>query len=138
MLTMLREIFEKEFERNNRIVPFKLFFPVALVFFVGGIIFLSLEIDLWDDVKRFHKVEINNSIDKVIEKPQMICYKMDKTWYFIAAGFNAYLQEGDSISKEKDSYYLRIYNKQRKLKWQGEVKGKIFFEISGFAPVSDR
>lgn len=98
---MFKEILEKDFERNNTIIPFKLFFPVALVFFVGGIIFLNLEIDLWDDTERFYKMEINAPIDQAIEKPQVVCYKMSNTWYSVAAEFNEYLQEGDSISKKR-------------------------------------
>lgn len=121
----------KLFKEAEKIVPFKRLLPFFLFLFVIGAVFVFLQIiNSKMPNKDFFKVELNGLIHEIKYKPKNNYFQIGSKWYLIKDECIVHISIGDSINKPKDSYMLKIYNKQSNIKWQGEVQNLIFRQVS--------
>jgi hypothetical protein len=118
------------FEEHERIVPFKKMLPFFTLLFIVGIILIIWTIMESKMPNRdFFKAELSGQVYEIESRPRDTYFLIGNKWYLIKNECIDNISEGDSIDKPKDSYTLRVYDKESKIKWQGEVKSLIFRQV---------
>jgi hypothetical protein len=121
----------KLFKVAEKIVPFKRLLPFFILLIIIGAVFIFLKIMNSESSNQvFFEAELNGLVNEIDHKYKVNYFQIGSKWYLIKDECIVYISKGDSINKPKDSYMLRVYDKQSNIKWQGEVKRLIFRRVS--------
>lgn len=107
-----KNIFQKIFEKNYKILPIDLETRFVIPFFViGFVIMIGMSIYQTPKQKQmfFHK-EINCKLGERILTKSYRFYKINGEWIGIQGAINAHICSNDSISKKKDSYEIFVFH----------------------------
>lgn len=123
----------KLFTVTKKIVPYKKLIPFFILLIIIGAVFIFIKIKNLDSYNQdFFETELNGLVNEIDHKTNDNYFQIGSKWYLIKNECIVYISKGDSINKPKDSYLLRIYDKQSNIKWQGEVKGVIFRKLNSY------
>ena len=119
------------FEEHEKIVPFKKILPFfILMFIVGFILILATVINSNMPNRDFFKAELIGQVYEIEKRPRNTYFLIGNKWYLIKSECVDNISEGDFIDKPQESYTLKVFDKDSKIKWQGEVKSLIFRRIN--------
>ena len=103
----------KLFKETNKIISLKRLLPLfVLIGFVGSIMVLSPILKSKIPNKDFYKVELIGQVNDIKKKTKSTYFQIANNWYLIKDECIVHVFIGDSINKKKDSYMLKIYDKQ--------------------------
>lgn len=121
----------KLFKEAKKIVTFKRLLPFFfLLIFIAAVFVFSKIINSEMTNQDFFEAELNGLVNEIKHKPKNNYFQIGYNWYLIKDECIVYVFKGDSISKPKNSYQLKVYDKQSNIKWQGKVKRLIFKQVS--------
>ena len=121
----------KLFKEANKIVSYKRMLPFFIILCViGAVVVFSILIDTKMSNKDFFVAELNGPIYEIRQKPKNNYFLIGTKWYLIKDECIVNFSVDDSLNKTKNSYFLIVYDKQLKVKWQGNVKGLIFRQVN--------
>ena len=108
----------------NKIKPFFILLgTVGIIIIVGNLINSSVP------NPDFYRAELSGRVYKIETRPRDRYFLIGKNWYLIKCDIIDKISAGDSINKTQDSYILEVFDKESKVKWQGEVKSLTFREV---------
>lgn len=113
-------------------VPKKALWVIG-IFLIIGTIFMMLRIvySLYMPNKQFFQTELHGTVQDIYSIPRSNSYLIGNTWYLIKGDCIDYINIGDSITTDMNSYYLRVFEKGTdNVKYFKEVK-TIIFEQAG-------
>jgi hypothetical protein len=117
----------KLFKEAEKIVPFKRLFPFfILLFTIGAVYVFSKLINSSLPNKEFFEAELSGKINEIKHSSKNNYFQIGTNWYLIKDECIVHFSKGDSISKLKNSYIVRVYDNQLNIKWQNEVQNLIF------------
>ena len=121
----------KLFEEAENIIPFKRLVPFFILLIVIAAVFIFSKIaNPVMHNQNFFEAELNGLVNKIKHKPKNNYFQIGSNWYLIKDECIVFISKGDSISKPRNSYTLKIYYNQSNIKWQGEVKRLIFKQVN--------
>ncbi len=114
-------------EEHEKILPFKKIKPFFIVMGIVGVIIIFVTIMNSQIPNRdFYKVELSGRVYEIESRPRDTYFLIGSNWYLIKNENIDNISKGDSINKPQESYMLKVFDKESRVKWQGEVKSLIF------------
>lgn len=120
----------KLFAEAHNIVPFKRLLPFFIVLIIiGGILVISKIMNSKMPNHDFYNIELCGRVYEIENRPRDTYFLIGSNWYLIKNENIDIISKGDSINKPQESYMLKVFDKESRVKWQGEVKSLIFRQV---------
>ena len=131
--------FNRMLQEHEKIVRFKEMKPFFIIMvIVGIIIILATIVNSKMPNRDFYKAELTGRVYEIVSTPRDTYFLIESSWYLIKNENIDNISKGDSINKPQKSYVLKVFDKDSRIKWQGEVKSLIFRQVERLpAPASD-
>lgn len=118
-----RNIFD--FASPKSFIVIGMFFIIGFAFIVIRIIYGSCASN-----KHFFQSEIHGTVQKIHTIPRNTSYLIGDIWYLIKGECIDYINIGDSIVTEENSYFIYIFEKNTdSVKYSKEVKTIVFEQV---------
>ncbi len=124
--------FDKIFKEYEKIVPFKKAMPLfVIMIIVIVIVILGTIISSKIPNRHFFNAELNGRVFEIESRPRDTYFLVGENWYLIKSEIIDKISPGDSINKPQDSYVIKVFDEESRVKWEGEVKSLTFRQVDG-------
>lgn len=122
--------YNRMLEEHEKIISFKKIKPFFIVMGVVGVILILATI-MYSKMPNhdFYNIELCGRVYEIENRPRDTYFLIGSNWYLIKNENIDNISKGDSINKPQESYMLKVFDKESRVKWQGEVKSLIFRQV---------
>ena len=117
---------ENLLKEHDKVVPLKKAVPVLSVSFVLITLTMMIVPDLPN--KSFYAVSLEGRVDSIYNNNYDRYFLIAGQWYLIKSNWVRYLEQGDSVTKQKDSYVIQI-DKSAGYRYYKESKSLVFEKV---------
>lgn len=101
-MRLSKKIYEAE-----KLFPFKCFLPFTIALFL--LFFIAVGYSLLKVNKLFYRTYLEGVVTETYSLHKAKYYRINEDWYLIRGKTIKKLAVGDSLFKEKDSYFIEVY-----------------------------
>jgi hypothetical protein len=109
----------------------KTFWVIGIFTIIGAVVIpLRVIYGSYLPNKNFFQWELHGTVQKIHTIPRCNSYLIGNAWYLIKGDCIDYINIGDSIATDKNSYYLSVFEKGTdSIKYSEEVKTIVFEHV---------